>query len=154
MACLGLAACAPSLPTATVATPEALREAIRSSDAPVTLVHAWATWCGPCREEFPELMEIDHTFSKKGLKLILVSADVPEDLEAVETFLAEQGSQTDSFIASELSQTFIEALSPTWAGTLPASFFYVDGKLVESWDGQRSFEHYAETINRYLTHKE
>ena len=149
-----LTACNPPTPIALVATPDAIRTEIESSKAPLTLVHAWATWCGPCREEFPELVDIQKAFSKKGLRLILVSADEPSDVETVETFLSEQGSPIDSLVSTELSQEFIETLSPKWAGSLPASFFYVDGKLVEEWEGKRTYEQYAKTIETHINNKE
>jgi thiol-disulfide isomerase/thioredoxin len=39
------------------------------------LVNFWATWCGPCRVEFPELVKIDADYRAKGLNFVLVSID-------------------------------------------------------------------------------
>jgi len=151
----GLSACEKTpAPKALPATPDAIRAEIESSEAPLTLVHAWATWCAPCREEFPELLKTYAEYRDQGLKLILVSADEPDDLASVEVFLTEQGSPIGSLVATELSQKFIETLSPKWAGSLPASFFYADGKRVAEWEGKRTFEEYKEVIETHLTNKE
>ena len=43
------------------------------------LVDFWASWCGPCREEIPNVIDLNHQFSEKGLKIIGVTVkDKPE----------------------------------------------------------------------------
>ncbi|MES3033828.1 MAG: TlpA disulfide reductase family protein [Gemmatimonadota bacterium] len=42
---------------------------------PLTLVNIWATWCGPCKAEFPDLQHLHDTYSGRGLRLIAVSTD-------------------------------------------------------------------------------
>ena len=41
----------------------------------VTLLNLWATWCVPCRTEFPDLQEIHEELGPRGLRLIAVSLD-------------------------------------------------------------------------------
>lgn len=81
---------------------------------------------------------------------MLVSADDPDDPAAVESFLDEHQSPVGSLISTQLDQAFIESLSPNWAGSLPASFFYANGKLLAEWEDKRSYEQYAEQIDRLL----
>ena len=145
-----LAACSPK-PTATPATPSAIKENIQTLEAPLTLVHVWATWCQPCREEFPELLKAYRENRNAGLELILISADEPSAGKSVEAFLIEQKSPVSSLISTELSQAFIETLSPNWSGALPASFFFDStGKLLIEWEGKQSHEHYTKTIEQLL----
>ena len=149
-AALLVAGCSPR-PRAVPATPVEIREKIDSSKGPLTLVHVWATWCDPCREEFPELMEVYRDQRGGGMQLILISADEPGQTEQVEQFLQQQGSPVGSLVSTELSQTFIETLSPNWSGALPASFFFDStGKLVAEWEGKRTKKHYAETIEQLI----
>ena len=133
-----------------VVSPTGIRGRIMESDAPLLLIHAWATWCQPCLEEFPELVRVYDTYGAEGVELLLVSADSPEDKAAVKAFLASHGAPTDSLITDRLDQEFIESLSPDWAGSLPASFFYSNGVLLKEWEGKRSYEEYAETIEHLL----
>ena len=82
---------------------------------------------------------------------VRVSADDPDDMEAVEEFLQEQQSPVGSLITTELNQDFIQLFSPDWAGALPASFFFDrDGNLVAQWQGKRSYDEYLNTIVRLL----
>ena len=147
-----MAACGPVAPPAgVVATPSEIQEAIRNSEAPLTLVHVWATWCDPCREEFPDLLKAYRHAHEGGLVLQLVSADDPDDLETVNAFLQKHQSPVDSLVSTELSEEFIELFSTNWSGALPASFFFdAKGQLVAEWAGKRSYEAYIQTIELLL----
>jgi thiol-disulfide isomerase/thioredoxin len=146
------ASCGPSPPsTAVVAAPSEIQEAIHRSEASLTLVHVWATWCDPCREEFPELLKAYRYAREKGLALLLVSADDPADLETVNAFLRQHHSPVDSLVSTELNEEFIELFSTNWAGALPASFFFdANGALVGEWSGKRSYNEYIQAIDQLL----
>lgn len=145
-----ISGCSPAKPHAIPASPAAIKQHIQNSTAPLTLVHLWATWCQPCREEFPDLVRIHTKYVAEGLTIILVSADDPDDPSPAEIFLAEQHSPVGSFISTQLNQSFIEMLSTNWSGTLPATFLYRNGQLQGEWEGQRTYEHYAEAIEPLL----
>ena len=55
---------------------------LKRDNARPLLVNFWATWCDPCREEFPDLVKIDADFRRKGLDFITVSLD---DLSEIKT---------------------------------------------------------------------
>jgi cytochrome c biogenesis protein CcmG, thiol:disulfide interchange protein DsbE len=56
-------------------------------EAPVTLVNFWATWCPPCVEEFPAMVELQRLLKDKGFKVVFISID--DDYAKVEKFLSE-----------------------------------------------------------------
>jgi thiol-disulfide isomerase/thioredoxin len=138
------------MPTVTPVNPAELRQRIDHSSAPLTLVHVWATWCGPCVEEFPALVQLQQEYKDKGVNIMLVSADSPEEAGAVQAFMVEHNQTGGTLISTELSQAFIETLSPKWAGSLPATFFYTEGNLVNEWEGARSLEEYKESVDGLL----
>ena len=44
----------------------------------VLVVNLWATWCGPCRLEIPELVKLHKEFRSQGLEIVGLSTEVPE----------------------------------------------------------------------------
>ena len=42
------------------------------------LVNFWATWCGPCREEIPELVHLQAKYGGAGLQVVGIATDEPE----------------------------------------------------------------------------
>src|SRR5919108_6500787 len=53
----------------------------------VLVVNLWATWCGPCRLETPELVKLNKEYGAKGLALVGLSTEDPESsAEMVQDF--------------------------------------------------------------------
>jgi len=59
----------------------------------VVLLNVWATWCGPCRYEIPELQQISETYASRGLEVIGVSVD-ESGVDSVRDFVNEQKKMT------------------------------------------------------------
>jgi thiol-disulfide isomerase/thioredoxin len=105
------------------------------------LVNVWATWCAPCREEFPDLVRLERELSAEGFRLLLVSADFDTEVESVRRFLAEQGVDFETYLKQEDDLRFIDGLHKEWTGALPASFLFDgSGRLHRSWEGKASYD--------------
>lgn len=58
----------------------------------VLLLNLWATWCGPCKEEMPKLVEMQNKYGDKGFEVIgLNTNDDGDTPEKIEKFAKEQG---------------------------------------------------------------
>ena len=114
-------------PTPTATTPDQLLAAIKTTKAKVTVVNVWATWCVPCREEFPDLLKLRRTYKDKGVAVLFVSGDFASEAPQVMAFLSEQGVDFPTYLKTGDDMQFIDALDPKWSGALPATFIY-DGQ--------------------------
>lgn len=104
------------------------------------LVNFWATWCGPCREEFPDLVKLRAHYAAEQLDFALVSLDDVSDIEtAVPDFLSESGASAlpAYLLHAEDDGAAINLVDPKWAGELPATFLYDrTGQLVFNHKGR------------------
>ncbi len=79
---------------------EGLKAAIAAHSGDVVLIDMWATWCIPCREKFPHVVELSRNHAGEGLAVISLSIDDPAEREAVLEFLTEQGATFENYIGS------------------------------------------------------
>jgi thiol-disulfide isomerase/thioredoxin len=113
--------------------PAAFGELIKQSQGKVLVINFWATWCGPCVAEFPELVKLDLAYRDKGVRMVGITADDLTDLKTkVIPFLREQKAQYENFLQdTDDPQEMVDVVMKDWPGVLPATFVYdKTGKLV------------------------
>jgi thiol-disulfide isomerase/thioredoxin len=130
----------PAVPVSTIAVreinAEQLQKLIKRNGGAThpLLINFWATWCEPCREEFPDLVKIDGEFRPRGLDFFLISLDDAADIKTkVPEFLGEMKATTiPSFLLNTPEpETAINAVDATWGGSLPATFLFdANGNIV------------------------
>jgi thiol-disulfide isomerase/thioredoxin len=119
-----------------------IRAASRAPGPRAVVINAWATWCLPCREEFPDLVRLERTYRGRGVRLVLLSLDFKESLPDVKTFLIEHGVTDTSFIrgSAQDDPAFINGLDPRWSGALPATWVLDGAGHVRAfWEGQADY---------------
>lgn len=132
-----------------VSGPE-LRQLIRVADAELVVVNVWATWCIPCREEFPALLRLRRIYGPRGVALVLLSGDFPSERDSALDFLESAGVDFATFLKSGKDMDLINALEPKWSGALPATFVFADGELVDWWEGPASYQTFAAAVENAL----
>jgi thiol-disulfide isomerase/thioredoxin len=105
------------------------------------LVNFWATWCGPCKVEFPELVRIDADYRAKGLNFIVVSIDNFGAMDSlVADFLKSYASTMSSYLLDlptrgKIFQT-IRQIAPAAQNGFPLTLLYdANGKIVYQKNG-------------------
>jgi thiol-disulfide isomerase/thioredoxin len=113
---------------------------IRKPGASAVLVNVWASWCSPCREEFPDLLHVARELAPKGLRTVLVSVDFPGSEDDTTKFLSSEGVDFPTYIRTGNDEAFVNGLERQWSGAIPATFLYDStGKLVRFWEGKASY---------------
>jgi thiol-disulfide isomerase/thioredoxin len=131
-----------------------LQRLLERSRGKVVLLNFWATWCEPCVEEFPDLMKIAREFRPRGLEIILVSIDDPEEIEEkVRPFLQSQGVSFRTYLKEARDdEVFINTLDRTWSGAIPASFIFDrEGVLVKKFVARQDYRAFAEVLQPLLS---
>lgn len=101
-----------------------LKQLLKPNGKPL-LVNFWATWCGPCREEFPDLVKIGNEYRGR-IDFITISLDFPEELDkAVPKFLTEMNAGMPTYLlVSADENAVIASIAKDWTGALPSTILY------------------------------
>jgi len=111
------------------------RESLKLSDysGKVLLVNLWATWCGPCRLEIPELVKLHREFQKEGFEVVGLSTENPDTSAAsVRDFVR----NFDMSYAVGWATTDLEMTLMGQNGNIPQSFLIArDGRVLKRFVG-------------------
>lgn len=116
---------------------EGVKELIQNKGQKLRLINVWATWCGPCTMEFPDLVTIDRMYRARDFEFISISTDKLERKDKALVFLKEQQASNKNYIFSESNiYQFIESVDADWKGALPYTLLIVPGgKIVYRQQG-------------------
>ena len=133
-------------------TPADVRAAVLAEPTPqLTVVNFWASWCEPCKREFPTFLRLRREFAARGVRVIFVSIDDGSDFAEAEGFLREHGVDVPSFYKGTQSLNFVAELFPGWTGAVPATLLLApDGAVLESWEGDTTWDELAKKVRHRL----
>jgi thiol-disulfide isomerase/thioredoxin len=84
------------------------------------VINVWATWCGPCVTEFPELVTMHRMYRNRDFELVTITADAPDNRDAALKFLnREHASMTNYIFDRDDPYALADALGVEWQGALP-----------------------------------
>ena len=124
--------------TLDMADEKAIRDLLANSSGKLRLINVWATWCGPCVTEFPDLININRMYRGRDFEFINISADGPTQKNKVLAFLKNKQSSGKNYLFSGADKyKLIEAVDPKWQGALPYTLLVEPGgKIVYSRQGR------------------
>lgn len=99
----------------------------------VLFVNLWATWCGPCRMETPELVRLHKEYQARGVEFIGLSTEDPNtSAQKVRDFVTQYGvGYHIGWATREVALTLMDGKT-----TIPQSFIITrDGRLFKKIDG-------------------
>ncbi len=117
--------------------PDGLRALRKNDSGNLRLINVWATWCGPCIAEFPELVTINRMYRHRDFELVTVAANYPDEQKDVLNFLKkQQASNKNLLFGTPEKYKLIEAFDPDWSGALPYTLLVNhDGKVLFKREG-------------------
>jgi peroxiredoxin len=111
-----------------------VRKLVKNDSKKLRLINVWATWCGPCKVEMPELVEIHWIYRNRRtteFELITISTDPMHNKEGTLSFLKENHASCKNYLyGSDNVYDLIEAVDEKWPGGIPYTMLVAPGGKV------------------------
>ena len=139
-----------------------LKKQVAARRGKVVVVNFWATWCGPCKDEFPDLVKLRNAHAAQGLDLVTVAFDEPRDVPTkVTAFLTKNKLTTSTFAnkgGANPDEAYLKYLEPKLpkdeAFSLPRTYIFDrGGKLVKVLTGGQSYATFEQNVKPLLAKK-
>jgi len=132
---------------------EALKGLLTKERQGPLLVNFWATFCDPCRDEFPDLVKIDKEYRPRDLEFVTVSLDDVEDIKtSVPEFLDSMKATMPAYLLNASDpEPAINLVDTNWRGDLPATYLYNEkGEVVYKHIGRVDLVELREAIEKVV----
>ena len=106
------------------------REYFQQENDTTYVVNFWATWCKPCVKELPAFEKIRTDYADQKVKVVLVSLDFPEKVDAlVIPFIEKRDLQSEVVLLDDPdANSWIPKVSEEWSGAIPATVIIKEGE--------------------------
>jgi thiol-disulfide isomerase/thioredoxin len=115
-----------------------LQQLMKNPTGKMLMINFWATWCGPCQVEYPELLTSYLWYRSRDFEFVSVSVDAPSDRAAVTRFLNEHHSAIRNLqVDTEDVYAVQKAVDPKWQSGVPYTIVLApDGTVIYRRDGE------------------
>jgi thiol-disulfide isomerase/thioredoxin len=105
-----------------------IKELIRNKSDKLRLINVWASWCGPCVQEFPDFVIIDRIYRSREFEFVSINADKLSRKDNVLKLLQKNEASNKNYIFnSDNNSALVEAIDPQWSGALPYTLLIEQG---------------------------
>ena len=107
-------------------------EALATQQGKIVVVDTWATWCLPCKEEFPQLVALNAKFARRGVVCMSISLDGPDDRTATLDFLKQHQAAFSNYLIQDKENAWLDKWNIK--GIPIVLVFNRDGSLAKKFD--------------------
>lgn len=139
--------------TVTPITEILLDSLISNRNGNILLLNIWATWCEPCKEEFPDLIKLSSEYKNKKVQIVTISVDYPDEVtEKIIPFLNSSPVPFTTYVADFPSQdSLINKFNPEWSGAVPATIIFDSNGIQRKFLlGKQSFQQFKNDVDDLL----
>lgn len=114
-----------------------LKKLLKNETTKLRLINVWATWCGPCVNELPDFMTINHMYRRRDFEFITISADKLAKKDKALQLLQQINASNKNYIFTE-DDTYklIDLIDKNWQGALPYTLLIEpNGKIIYQKQG-------------------
>ena len=114
-----------------------LKKLRTNPDKKMMLVSFWATWCGSCVHEFPDLEDTYRMYSVRDFELVTVAANMPDEKDSVMRLLQKFHATSRNLLFDSSDTAALQAaFDPKWESAVPYTVLIApDGKILYQKQG-------------------
>jgi thiol-disulfide isomerase/thioredoxin len=143
--------CAADQSTLPKITDKGIQSLVAKNKGKVILLHFWATWCPPCADEFPALVQVYTAYKPRGLEVIAVSLNDFSEMHDVMRFVHAQKPSFPLYIAGTVNETFYRSIDKRWSSGVPLTMIYdKTGTLRYFHDEPRTYTQFERDVESLL----
>lgn len=130
---------------------EGLEPMLNKKDSKTYVVNFWATWCKPCIKELPYFETINQNYKEKGVEVILVSLDFPNQYEKKLLPYIEEHDLKSKVVALDDTDmnSWIPKIDENWGGAIPATVIY-NRSGRKFYEGSFTYDELAAEVRKFI----
>ncbi len=134
-----------------VATPDEVDAVIGDYKGKIVVVDIWATWCIPCKKEFPHLVELHKKHAGDGVACMSIAMDIEKQHENALKFLKEKGAEFANFRMDRDEEATDKWQERYKMQAIPVVLvFGRDGKLAKKFEGDSEHKFSYDDVNKLV----
>jgi len=104
---------------------------VKEEGKKLTVINVWATWCGPCVDELPELVTMNRMYRGRPFRLVTISLDdLSKQDEALKCLRDHHVAAANFILRTRDRDAFADALDKDWPGPVPYTLIVAPGGKV------------------------
>jgi len=132
-------------------TAEQVSSLVKERKGKVVVVNFWASWCPPCLREFPAIINVYNQYHEKGVDVVAVSMNSPEETADIKEFLQKYTPPFPIYRADTEDGTFYESVLKQWFGEMPLTLvFNTAGENVLTQRKEITYEELSSKVQALL----
>jgi thiol-disulfide isomerase/thioredoxin len=107
---------------------------LKKLKSPIVILNFWASWCGPCRREFPSLVELRKKYTKEQVSIFAINVEEDSQMKAIIETIKEDKLNFD-IIADKNTNIF----DKFELKAVPVTIIFNKGKAYNNYNGGVDF---------------
>jgi thiol-disulfide isomerase/thioredoxin len=131
---------------------EGVKKITENKTKKLRLINVWATYCGPCVEELPELVEMNRMYRNRDFEMFTIGLDEPAEKERALDFLKQRHVSAKNYLFDSGDRDKLaEALDANWRGPMPYTILVAPGgQIIYRQDGPLESREVKKAIVNFL----
>jgi len=124
---------------------------IRKRNEKILFLNVWATWCAPCKEEFPDLIKLAESYQQSDVEIVGLNVDYADEIKTkIKPFLRQFDLNFKIYVQDFRNEgDFINRLNADWNGALPATFIFDRQGVQQAFlIGKQDYETFRQEIEK------